>query len=164
MEDDISQMISDFSFFNSLFKKFQTVFENLQIQSPSQKNQGLLNISLYQKAYWTLYILSHKQILDKRSQIIDSLCLLGAVFLTMLRNKEMFSLKIAMSDGSKGLVGEICDVLIIKDFKRFESLLNDYVAFLQTLRLKEVLRVKWYFDHKILVIFKQYFIIIIYTY
>ena len=151
VEEDISQMVSDFSFYNSLYKKFQTVFDRLQILPIGQSRIISSSLAIYQKAYWTLYILSHKQILDKRSQIIDSLCLLGAIFFTMLRNKEMNSRKIVIQGNGQGLVHEICEELIIKDFTRFESLLNDYVAYLQTLRLKEVLRVNWNLEHKILV-------------
>ena len=89
VENDISLIIKDFSFYNGLFKKFTNIFTTLKLEIHNEKRR--VRLSVYQKAYWTLFVLAHKYILDKRSDIVDSVSLLGALFYWMLNSKHLNS-------------------------------------------------------------------------
>ena len=153
VEHDISAIINDFSFYNSLFKKFANIFDVLKLELPTDKSHVQLDV--FQKAYWTLFVLAHKFILDKRSDIVDSISLLGALFYWMLNSGHLRSNQLALAPGrsvrdksgasvsGKQLIGEISRLLNLRDLGRFEHVLNDFANYLQTLRLQEILPEKW---------------------
>ena len=47
------------------------------------------------------------------------------------------------SNGREPLLNQISILLNFKDFQRFENVLNDFINYLQRLRLKEILKEKW---------------------
>ena len=158
VEKELGLIINDFSFYNGLYKKFENVFLKLKLCSVTDK---VLSLSPYRKTYWTLFVLSHKYVLDKRSDIVDSVCLLGALFYWVLQSGEIKSHKISKSTSSpeKGdlnnnnpLLDGISNLLNFRDMERFEHLLNDLINYLQRLRLKEVLNENWGSSTKIQVL------------
>ena len=154
VENDISCIIKDFSFYNGLYKKFTNIFEILKLEIYNEKRH--IKINIYQKAYWTLFVLAHKYVLDKRSDIVDSVSLLGALFYWMLNSKHLISKNLnfnsnlyiknllldSKNDGKK-LINEISRLLNLRDLGRFENVLNDFANYLQTLRLQEILLENW---------------------
>lgn len=95
VESDISLIIKDFSFYNGLFKKFTNIFDILKLEIYDQKKH--IKINIYQKAYWILFVLAHKYVLDKRSDIVNSVSLLGALFYWMLNSKHLISKKLNLN-------------------------------------------------------------------
>ena len=150
VEHDIGLIIKDFSFYNGLFKKFTNIFESLKLEIPGGRSH--VKLAVYQKGYWTLFVLAHKFILDKRPDIVDSVSLLGALFYWMVNSGHLISRKIDFGGGrltpgaevdGKKLVLEVNKLLNLRDLGRFQNVLNDFANYLQTLRVQEILPENW---------------------
>lgn len=150
VSDDLEKILNDFSFYNGLFKKFLSLFQKLELNFENKYSN--IHVS-FKNTFWTLFILTHKNVMDKKSDIVDSVSLLGAIFFWALKNEEIVSNKInklIQKDVSTNLnlknnliLEEIKNFLNFKDMERFEHVLNDYVNYLQILQLEDILKENW---------------------
>jgi len=134
-------MVSKFSYFNSLFAKFDSVFSKLELSSHVMKNDKLYNLTnVFRATLWLMYIIIHEDTLGEAQQATHSIGLMAAVFIEVLSGVELISnYLISKTQENKidpdQIESEICNLLSIKSKeqlkssqKRFKEGLHDLIV------------------------------------
>ena len=117
VDNDLTLILNDFSFYNGLFKKFHSIFDKLKLE-PISKNKFLLKS--YLNTYWTLFVLTHKYVMDKKSDIVESVSLLGAIFYWGIKNGDIITKKISKNASEKSKIAmEISTIIFFSSYNLY---------------------------------------------
>lgn len=141
IKDELKLMVSKFSYFNSLFAKFDFVFSKLELSSHVMKNDKLYNLTnVFKATLWLMYVIMHEDTLGEAQQAAHSIGLMAALFIEVLNGVELISnYLISKTQENKidpdQIESEICNLLSIKSReqlkvsqKKFKEALTDLMT------------------------------------
>jgi hypothetical protein len=133
-------MVSKFSYFNSLYAKFDFVFSKLELSSHVIKNDKLYNLTnVFKTTLWLMYVIMHEDTLGEAQQVAHSIGLMAALYIDVLNGVELISnYLISKTQENKIdpdlIESEICAMLSIKSRdqlkssqRRFKEALTDLI-------------------------------------
>lgn len=146
--EELNKLISEFSFYNKMYIKYCDVFSKLELASHSVKDSKLYNNAMTVKnIYWLMFGLIHNNIFDRSMDIQLSVNLLASLFVHMLENKLAVSNYLGFNSlnkqGELSIETEICELLKIKDNRKFVEIKKQFNSFVNEMIQRKILGESW---------------------
>ena len=146
--EELSNTVTEFSFFNKIYVKYCDLFSKLELAAHSVKDSKLYNnATAVKNIYWMLFALIHSNIFDRSMDIQLSVNLLGSLFVHMLENRLAVSNYLGQNSlncqGQISIETEICGLLKIKDKNQFAEIKKRLTNFINDLIQRQVLAENW---------------------
>ena len=147
---DLVRILSRMTFFNKLYRKFNRIFEKLELSAHLIRHDKLYNLtSLYKKSLWMLFGIFHSELLRDSVQVVSSLVLIADLFWRLLKGSDIISNFLITKNQENKLSGEkimmaLCelfgfkskDILVSMD-RRVEERFNELIT------TKMIIRNSW---------------------
>lgn len=146
--EEFSVLISEFSFYNKMHLKYNDVFGKLELAAHSIRDSKLYSSALTLKnLYWLMYGLVHDKIFERSMDIQVSVNLLASMFVHMLEKKLVISNYLGHYSSNRqnqsSFDAEICEVLNIKDTRKFTEVKKTFSGFVSDLVQGKILGDSW---------------------
>ena len=155
IKEELKQIVCVFSFYNKFWEKYSSVFKKLEISSHFMKRDKLYNNSkTIKNIYWLIFVMAHFEILEQTTQIIDTMALLSAIFIDMLKNPEVISNFLIEKNQDNSLSNELIKeevykILNIKKLKNLNTMYKNFQTFVKNLQEKNILNTDWNIPSKL---------------